>query len=70
MLSQQSGLGGLNELRLSISSFSKLQLHLEEFIKKKKKIPMCRFHSEINEFKILRERPWASYFFQKFLQSF
>ena len=36
MLSQQSGLGGLNELRFSISSFSKLQLHLEEFIKKKK----------------------------------
>lgn len=64
MLSQQSGLGGLNELRFSISSFSKLQLHLEEFIKKKK-MPMCRFHSEINEFKILRERPWVSYFFSE-----
>lgn len=70
MLSQQSGLGGLNELRLSISSFSKLKLHLGEFIKKKKKIPMGRFHSEINEFKILRERLWASYFLKEVLQSF
>lgn len=70
MLSQQSGLGGLNQLRLSIFSFSKLKLHLGEFIKKKKKVPMCRFHSEINKFKILTERPWASYFLKKFLQSF
>ena len=28
-------------------------------------MPMCRFHSEINEFKILRERPWVSYFFSE-----